>query len=103
MKSIVDQSDLCFFCGKPKEAEHHLVFGMSLRNIAENDGIKIGICNTHHNMGEITRRIHGNTMAERMSKMIGQLVWEKHEIAEKGITEEEARKKFIERYGRNFI
>lgn len=102
MKSIIDQGEYCIFCGKPKEAEHHLIFGFSQRAISENFGLKIPICNEHHNMGDITRRIHGNSMAERLSKMVGQSEWEKDLIEKEGISKSEARDKFIKTFGRNY-
>nr|DAW76340.1 MAG TPA: CcmH protein [Caudoviricetes sp.] len=53
-------------------------------------------------MGELSRRIHGNPMAEAMSKIIGQLAWEKRAVAE-GQTEEEAREAFRKRYGESYL
>ena len=47
------------------------------------DGLKVPVCNNCHNMGEILMRIHGNPMAERMSKIIGQLAWEKEYALQK--------------------
>lgn len=71
---------------KPQEevkAEHHLVFGTAGRELSEKDGLKVPVCNNCHNMGEILMRIHGNPMAERMSKIIGQLAWEKEYALQK--------------------
>ncbi len=74
---VTDYPEICFICGRPSEAEHHLVFGTAGRELSEKDGLKVPVCNNCHNMGEILMRIHGNPMAERMSKIIGQLAWEK--------------------------
>lgn len=80
-KSIVTNVEgICFFCGRPAEGTHHLIFGTAGRACAEKDGLKVPICNNCHNMGEIERRIHGNPMAERLSKMLGQAVWEREWI-----------------------
>ena len=47
-KSTVVQekySGYCFFCGTPVvNGEHHLVFGISNRQKAEEDGLKVPIC-----------------------------------------------------------
>lgn len=103
MKGIVTKyNDYCLFCGKPREVNHHLVYGKGNRTLAEKDGIKIPCCNDCHNMGDILNRIHGNPMAEAMSKMIGQLAWEKMSVA-KGMKEDEAREAFRARYGESYL
>ena len=66
---VTDYPEICFICGRPSEAEHHLVFGTAGRELSEKDGLKVPVCNNCHNMGEILMRIHGNPMAERMSKI----------------------------------
>ena len=80
---MTDYPEICFICGRPSEAEHHLVFGTAGRELSEKDGLKVPVCNNCHNMGEILMRIHGNPMAERMSKIIGQLAWEKEYALQK--------------------
>lgn len=103
MKGIVTEyNDYCLFCGKPTEANHHLVYGKGNRALAEKDGIKIPCCNDCHNVGDILNRIHGNPMAEAMSKMMGQLAWEKRAVV-KGMKEEEARESFRVRYGESYL
>lgn len=100
MKSIIDPGKTCIFCGAAGE-EHHLLFGLGVRELAEEDGIKIPCCRMHHTSGNLNNRIHDNPMAEKLSKILGQVFWEKNEVA-KGSTEEEARVKFIARYGRSY-
>lgn len=52
-KSIVtDYSEICFFCGRQAEGEHHLIFGTAGRELSEKDGLKVPVCNNCHNMGE---------------------------------------------------
>lgn len=47
-KSIVTEYDgICFFCGKPEECEHHLLFGNGIRELAEQDGLKVPMCNKY--------------------------------------------------------
>lgn len=103
MKGIVTEyNEYCLFCGRPAEAGHHLIYGKGNRVLSDRDGLKIPCCNNCHNMGEVMNRIHGNPMAEAMSKIIGQLVWEKKTIAN-GAKEEEARELFRTRYGESYL
>ena len=90
---------ICEICGRPAECTHHLLFGFAIRKIADEDGITMDLCNACHNFGRY--RIHDNPTAERLSKMLGQERWEKQKIAE-GMTPDQARDAFIERYGRSW-
>ena len=117
-KSIVTEyKEICFFCGKPAEGEHHLIFGTAGRELSEKDGLKVPTCNNCHNMGAKLSRVHDNPMAEKLSKMLGQALWERDWILkdavhdpekkdEKGIQELEsriARKEFRRRYGKSYL
>lgn len=103
MKGIVTKYDeYCLFCGRPTEAKHHLVYGKGNKILSERDGLKIPCCNNCHNMGEPLERIHGNPMAEAMSKIIGQLAFEKRAVAN-GKSEDEARDEFRTRYGISYL
>lgn len=103
MKSIVTKYlDYCLFCGKPVECAHHLIFGNSSRQLADHDGLIIPACNRCHNMGSIPERIHENSMAEKMSKIIGQLSWEKKKIAD-GYDPDQAREMFRQRYKKSYL
>ena len=95
MESIVTKyKDICIFCGKEAECQHHLIFGRGLRDLAEDDGLKVPSCNKCHNMGSIPQRVHENPMAEKLSKMLGQAIWEKN------YGDREA---FRKRYGRSYL
>lgn len=103
MKGIITKYDKnCMFCGKPVTTQHHFLFGNGTRKIAEADGIKGPVCDQHHNMGKVIERIHDNSMAEKLSKIVGQLAWEKRKVAE-GMTEDEAREAFRKRYGGSWL
>lgn len=92
----------CFFCGSPNtNGEHHFIFGSGLRKIAEEDGLKASICDKCHTMGKMQERVHDNPMAEKLSKMFGQAIYERNECA-KGVSIDDARAKFIKRYGRSY-
>ena len=92
----------CMFCEKPCYTEHHFIFGRGMRNLADEDGIKGPVCDECHTIGKLTGRIHDNPMAEKLSKMMGQLAFEKRKVAE-GMTEDEARAAFQKRYGRSYL
>lgn len=100
-KSKINNDDCCFFCGGRKEAEHHLIFGYSRRTLADADGIYVPICNNCHTTGTLQSRIHDNSMAERLSKMLGQAIWELEAVKKDKSCD--ARKKFMERYGINYL
>lgn len=92
---ITEYPGICVFCGKPAECEHHLIFGRGLRELAEEDGLKVPSCNNCHNMAtKANERIHENVMAEKLSKMLGQAIYE----AQLGSREE-----FRQRYGKSYM
>ena len=102
-KGIVTEFDrYCVICGHPVEAEHHLLFGTGMRELAEEDGIKIPVCNSCHLMYPVRQRIHDNSMAESLSKIAGQLAWEKRCVAN-GESEAAARELFRKRYGISYL
>lgn len=91
---VTEHKNICVFCGKPAECEHHLVFGSGKRNLAEQDGLKVPICNRCHTMGGLGERIHDNPIAEKLSKMLGQAIYE----ARLG-----SREDFRARYGKSYL
>ena len=123
---VVDYDNICAICGKPKDVWHHLIFGQGQRKLADEDGLTIPLCNGCHNMQYTAFRcaqIHDNSMAEALSKAVGQKAWEENYIAEKladltirlnaftgedkTVTAEELRDEantaFMARYGRSYI
>lgn len=105
MKSVLtDYEYYCIFCGRPltNNVEHHLIFGRGFRPLAEQDGLKLPICSKCHTSGSVKERIHDNVMAEKLSKMLGQMAFEK-EQALKGMNREECRNAFRSRYGRSYL
>lgn len=106
----MNNNEYCAVCGRAAEATHHLIFGRGYRNLAEEDGLKIPLCNYHHNFGNMG--IHEHTAAEQLSKMLGQALFERNEllkalcIFDKDFSDfmnEEARKAFVKRYGRSWL
>ncbi len=103
MKSILTKyQNNCAFCGRPTEADHHLVFGIGLRKLSEEDGLKLPSCNNCHNMAGGKNQLHGNPVAEALSKMLGQMAWEKQKIIE-GHEPTLVRDEFRRRYGQSYL
>lgn len=94
----------CDICGiRYAECTHHLIFGSSRRKLADADGLTLDLCNECHNMSvRVADRIHDNPIAEALSKMLGQALYERN-YYRGDRAEEEARKVFIKRYGRNYL
>lgn len=105
MHSILTQyTQICAVCGQPAEASHHLVFGTSARQLAEEDDLKLPLCNKHHNTGKVAERIHDNPMAEDLSKKLGQLAWEKEFYKLLfNLDKDPARDAFMKRYGKSYL
>lgn len=94
-KSIVtDNTYACYFCGKPSDCEHHLLFGKGIRELAEEDGLKVPICSSCHTLGTLSGRVHDNSKAEQLSKMLAQAIYE-NKIG--------TREQFMKRYGRSYL
>lgn len=93
----------CAICGnRYAEAEHHMIFGTSGRKLADEDGLTMKLCNSCHNMAiKPSERIHGNIVAEKLSKMLGQAIWERDYYEKGGIGI--ARREFIARYGKSYL
>lgn len=90
---ITEYTDTCIFCRKPKQDTHHCVFGTANRKLSDADELTIPVCREHHEL------LHKN---DKISKVIGQLAYERDRCAE-GYTMLDARRKFIERYGKNYL
>lgn len=79
MKSVLTKyEDISVFSGRPKQSDHHLIFGAH-RKAAEKFGLKIPLTNDEHNLSSngTINQIHGNPAAERLSEISGQLAFEK--------------------------
>ena len=111
---ITEYGDISAFSGRPRECDHHVVFGVGMKPLADEDGLFIPLTNAEHNLSQVgtINQIHGNPAAEKLSKMVGQLAWEKEYVAcvlaeLSGSTVEdiksEAREKFMKRYGISYL
>lgn len=91
---MTEYKNICIFCGAPAECQHHLLFGKGIRTLAEEDGLKVPCCNKCHNMGQTSEKIHENPMAEKLSKLLGQAIYE-NKIG--------SREDFRKRYGKSYL
>lgn len=110
---LTEYTDISAFSGTPAECTHHLIFGRGLRELADQDGLTIPLTNSEHNMSPHGQRyqVHENPPAESLSRMLGQVAWEKEYIASelcateslKAILYKEAREEFRKRYGISYL
>lgn len=110
MKSILTKYDqYSVFSGYPKESDHHLCFGKGMRELSENYGLKIPLLNKEHNMSSkgTINQIHGNPAAEKLSKMLGQVAFEKEYyrsiVCGKNNENDPAREEFRKIFGKSFL
>lgn len=111
MKNILTEyTELSAFSASPKECDHHLIFGSGLRKLADEDGLILPLTNNEHNTGPIGERIHENVAAEKLSKMLGQVAYEKEyyrsaleALKETDSDSDPAREAFRERYGISYL
>ena len=92
---ITEYANYCILCGTPRTDIHHLVFGVAKRKLADQDGLTMPLCESCH------RAIHQGKM-QTLSKIIGQLLYERNKCAE-GMTVEEARESFRRRYFESYL
>ena len=116
-KSIVTKyENFSAFSGIPTQIRHHLLFGRGIRSLAEADGVWIPLTDQEHNMSRngVKHQVHDNPAAEHLSKMAGQLAWERKYLADKlaeGNTGhqsaddwmDEAREAFRRRYSESYL
>lgn len=106
-RSIVTKYEgISVISGYPKECRHHLIFGRGKREKAEEDGLWIPLLNREHNMAQCAvDQIHDNPPAEYLSKIVGQLAWEKEFYRRKicDPDQDPARKAFRTRYGESYL
>lgn len=108
--TVTKYNNVSAFSGTPKECDHHLIFGNGLRTLADEDGLTIPLLHREHNLSPkgTIYQIHGNPAAEKLSKIAGQLAWERNYLIEKykmpfDDLSEEAREAFRKRYGISFL
>ena len=110
MKSrVTEYVQFSAFSGAPAECQHHLIFGQGRHKLADVDGLIIGLLNKEHNVSSqgTINQIHENPAAEKLSKIAGQLAWERNYLIDKyGDFDElshECREAFRRRYGESYL
>jgi hypothetical protein len=86
--------------GTPNVHRHHIFEGTADRKLSDEDGLWVPLSYEHH---EGNMSVHRNKEMRVLMHIIGQLAWEKHYIAEHGVSEEEARSAFARRYRHKYI
>lgn len=106
-KSIVTEyTEISAISGKPAQQWHHLIWGDAgaKREKADEDQLILPLTAEEHTTGQKAERIHGNPMAEKLSKMLGQLAWEKEYYRKAaGNDTDPAREAFRKRYGKSYL
>ena len=93
MKSILQVTEQCFFCGSKGQLEtHHIFFGNPGRQISEKHGFKIRLCPDCHRLNENSP--HRNRTADLELKCICQKEYER---------QGHSREEFIRLIGRNYL
>ena len=114
-KSIITRyENYSVFSGVPAECHHHLCFGNGMREKADADGLWIPLLNKEHNLSSkgTINQIHENPIAEKLSKFLGHMAWEKRQViiqlseaTGKSVEEieDEVRENFRKRYLISFL
>ena len=90
----------CYLCGRITYTERHHMFPGANRKFADQDGLVVNLCHACHN--EPPNGAHFNRETMLYLKRQGQTWYEEKKIAE-GMSPEEARKSFMQRYGKNYL
>ena len=103
MSIVTEYMDISVLSGRPTECEHHLIMGNSLRKLSDEDGLVIPLTHEEHNMS--AESIHMSRWGCHLSRIIGQLAWEKEFYRrlrhDAGI--DPARDAFRKRYGISYL
>jgi len=91
-------NEYCIICNKPAE-QHHIFKGVKHRHLADEDGLILPLCKEHHT-GNMS--VHQKKELNVLCQIIGQLAYEKKKCAE-GMSEEQARREFMLRYGKSYL
>jgi len=108
MKSVLTKyEDISVFSGRPKQSDHHLIPGIH-RNNSERYGLKIPLTNDEHNLSSngTVNQIHGNPAAESLSRLLGQVAFEKEYYRKMvcGNTDADpAREEFRKTFGKSYL
>lgn len=86
--TVTEYVDFCLLCGNPYNIEgHHLICGSGKRDNGTSDKLIIPLCTDCH------KQIHNDGLAMKLSKMIGQAIYE----------QKHTREEFRGRYGKSYF
>lgn len=74
MKSIIQDKKRCFVCKTTLQLEDHHIFGGCRRKLSEKHGLRVWLCNTHHNQPKTGAHFNKELMNEL--HIIGQTKFE---------------------------
>lgn len=93
MKSIIQKEKECFICKTCLDLQlHHVIFGSANRKLADEDGLTVYLCLSHHT-GALG--VHHIRELDLELKRIAERAWMDHY----GKTKEE----FIRRFGKSYL
>jgi len=73
MKSIIQQENVCFFCGTTRDLQtHHCLHGTANRKLADKYGLTVRLCRKHH------EEAHREKTTDRILQVRAQIAWEEH-------------------------
>ncbi len=81
---VTEYENISAFSGRTDNLEpHHLLRGNGTRELADEDGVWIPLTRDEHRLSPkgLIYQLHGNVTAEKLSKIAGQLAWERHWIS----------------------
>lgn len=58
MKSIIQKSKYCWFCGTGNNLHLHHIFGGANRKASDKHGFTVYLCGYHHNLGGNGKCVH---------------------------------------------
>lgn len=91
MKSIIQTEKECFICGKQMVELHHIFMGNKHRKLADQDGLAVWLCPSHHQWGKYSA--HKDPELRLELQQIGQRKYlETHSMEE-----------WMARYGKNYL
>lgn len=107
MKNILTEyEDISAFNGQPRECIHHLIFGKGMRELSDKYGLWIPLTHSQHNASSngTIFQIHENPAAEILSKMLGQVAFEKEHYRKMAKTDgDPARDEFRKIFGISYL
>lgn len=92
VKTVIQNEKVCYVCGTIHNLhDHHIFYGTSNRRQSEKHGLKVWLCEYHHNMSD--EGVHFNKEFDLHLKQKAQKEFEKTH----------SREEFLRVFGRNYL